>query len=89
MMNQFAEEEGDQKVAAFRRRGPRGLGVSLHVYVGLGRLRGRLDDLDGLGCVPKASEWVSRVVLYTGERWVDVVLKSMEEGAARDECNSS
>jgi len=83
MMNQFAEEEGDQKVAAFRRCGPRGLGVSLHVYVGLGRLRGRLDDLDGLGCAPKASEWFSRLVFQTDERWAEA-LQSVKKEAAPD-----
>ena len=75
MIRRFAEEEGDAKVAALRRYGPRGLGV------GLGRLRSRLDDLDCLGCAPKASEWFSRLVMSTDERWA-TVLQSVKKGAA-------
>ena len=66
MMDRFAEEEGDAKVSALRRLGPRGLGV------GLERLKDRLDDLDGLGCAPKASEWFIRLVKYMNAKWAEV-----------------
>ena len=69
MMDRFAEEEGDAKVSALRGLGLRGLGVG----VGLNkRLNNRLDDLDGLGCAPKASEWFRKLVMYTDADWVEV-----------------
>jgi hypothetical protein len=64
MNSGFAEEEGDQKLAALRRLGPRGLGV------GLARLQDRLADLEALlGRAPKASEWFSRLVKCTQASW--------------------
>jgi mTERF domain-containing protein len=64
MMSRFTEEEGDQKLAALRSRGPRGLGV------GLARLQDRLGDLEALlGRAPKASEWFSRLVMYKPSKW--------------------
>ena len=78
MLRRFAEKEGDAKINQLRRYGPPGLGV------GLGRLRGRLDDLDGLGtdisCAPKASEWFSRIVMYTDKRWA-TILQSVKKAA--------
>jgi hypothetical protein len=63
MISRFADEEDDGKVKALRRLKPRGLGV------GMARLKRRLADLDMLGSKPKASEWFSRLVMYTDARW--------------------
>ena len=63
MTSRFAEEEDDGKVKALRKLKPRGLGV------GMARLERRLADLDMLGSKPKASEWFSRLVMYTNLQW--------------------
>ena len=74
MNSGFAEEEGDQKLAALRRLGPRGLGV------GLARLQDRLADLEALlGRAPKASEWFQRLVMYTQAKWENALAKHARE----------
>jgi hypothetical protein len=74
MNSGFAEEEGGQMLAALRRLGPRGLGV------GFARLQDRLADLEALlGRAPKASEWFTRLVMYTQAKWEDALANHTRE----------
>jgi hypothetical protein len=74
MNSGFAQEEGGQKLAALRSRGPRGLGV------GLARLQDRLADLEALlGRAPKASEWFYRLVMCTQAKWENALANHSRE----------
>jgi hypothetical protein len=74
MNSEFAEEEGDQKLAALRKLGLRGLGV------GLARLQDRLADLEALlGRAPKASVWFQRLVKCTPAQWENALANHSRE----------